>query len=32
MTAVSGYVGPVPYRALVESSFSEPGAGERGVK
>jgi hypothetical protein len=32
MTAVSGYVGPVHWRALVETSNLEPGAGERGAK
>jgi hypothetical protein len=32
MTAISGYVGPVPNRALVETSKMEPGAAERGVK
>jgi hypothetical protein len=32
MTAVSGYVGPVPNRALVETSKLEPRAAERDVK
>jgi hypothetical protein len=32
MTAVSGYVGPVHWRALVETSNLQPGDGERGAK
>jgi hypothetical protein len=32
MTAISGYVGAVPKRALVETSKCGPVAGERGVK
>jgi hypothetical protein len=32
MTAVSGYVGPVPNRALVETSKLERGTAEGGVK
>jgi hypothetical protein len=32
MSAISGYVGPVPRRALVETSKNEPVAVERGVK